>query len=147
METAYIVCGITAVSAILAPVATALINQIGSFHLTKSKLLFSSKFDAYKDFIACAATFPNNSSDNEILELNKYALSAMLLSGEKTHEALAAYSALLISHASDISNNNDMTEIAANAKKKAILGMLANAQKEAIEAMRKELVFGKWYRV
>ncbi len=128
METAYIVCGVTAVAAVLAPVASALITQIGSFNLEKSKLLFSSKFDAYKGFIACASLFPLNPSSEEMQELHKCISSAMLLSSVETHKALSIYSSLLLSADNDIA-------------------ALADAQRNAILSMKKELLFCKWYRV
>lgn len=86
-----IVALITAIAAILAPLATAIINRVSEYRLRTLELFFNEKAQAYKQYLDITSRFPPNPSSNDLQELNSAMNQATLYSSEDTSKMMALY--------------------------------------------------------
>ena len=111
---------IAAITAIIAPTVTAVINQAGANRLRKSELFWNEKVKAYYEFISASCEFPDIKKDASRLEAAAYCAS--LFSTLETSNKLYKLSKELVSYA-----------------KSGDLGDVSNINAEALHAMREEI--------
>lgn len=114
---------LTGMSAIFSPILLAVVNHRHERKLKSMDLFFNSQVEAYKDFVFCASRLPKNPTDAELLKVYNSTMYATLFSSDDTLEKLGLCSAAAIA-------NTDSPEDVMH---------LANASRDAIFAMRKEL--------
>lgn len=86
-----IVALITAIAAILAPLITSVINQIGAHRLRALELFFEEKTKVYKQFLETTAQFPVFPTEDDVSKLNCALNLATLYSSRETGKAMSIY--------------------------------------------------------
>lgn len=126
-----IVALITAITAMVSPIITSIVTSKAAYKLKTAELFYTSKVKAFNHFIETAASFRfNNSTTDDILQLQNASLQAMLFSSNETRTQLAIYGKTLM----DIyeSAKNGSVELAKVTK-------LNEAQYATIKAMQIDL--------
>lgn len=93
---ALIASSITAISAIVAPVLTALITTRHEYKIKTIELFFHAKLNAYNKFIEVSSTLPSNPHEQDLQKLHNATAYASLLSSATTRSKISAYSYYLI---------------------------------------------------
>ena len=96
METALIIALLTVFSAIVAPVASALITQKWTYKIKKAEWFFNTRREAYKNFLDFISELSFSPSTEELTNLQKVASGAKMFSSAKTQNKMDVYISLLL---------------------------------------------------
>ena len=95
METALIIALLTVFSAIVAPVASALITQKWTYKIKKAEWFFNTRREAYKNFLDFISELSFSPSTEELTSLQKVASGAKMFSSAETQNKMDVYISLL----------------------------------------------------
>lgn len=96
METALIIALLTVFSAIVAPVASALITQIWTYKIKKAEWFFNTRREVYKNFLGFVSELSFSPSTEELTNLQKVASGARMFSSPETQDKMEVYISLLL---------------------------------------------------
>ena len=117
-----IVSGLTAVSAIVAPIAQAVIARRGAIRRDAMSMLYQSRLDAYTQFLSASYAYQASLSKETLLALYRSIDSAMLVASPASQEPIAALANLISGRAFDASDASARMEYSA-ARYRAVLAM------------------------
>ena len=86
----------TAIAAITAPVATALITQHSAYKIKFAELSFQAKVDAYLNFLTFTASFPCKPTKEDLLQLEEYSSAVLMFAPKEAQAQLSIYGNLLV---------------------------------------------------
>ncbi|MBQ9269717.1 MAG: hypothetical protein IJ206_09405 [Oscillospiraceae bacterium] len=123
MDVTVIIALIAAISAIIAPVVTALINHRSAYRVKTTELYFVARADSFRRLLGVASHYPVRPSADDMQALQDASAGAMLFSSPDTQEKIALYVSKLM--------GNDYSS--------ASISALSDAHKAAILAMQSDL--------
>ena len=103
METALIIALLTVFSAIVAPVASALITQIWTYKIKKAEWFFNTRKEVYKDFLGITSKLSFSPSAEELTNLQDAASGAKLFASVETQNKMEIYISFLLHNPTDVS--------------------------------------------
>ena len=96
METALIIALLTVFSAIVAPVASALITQMWTYKIKKAEWFFNTRREVYKNFLDFVSELSFSPSTEDLTNLQKAASGAKMFSSAETQNKIEVYISLLL---------------------------------------------------
>lgn len=99
-----IVSGLTAVAAIVAPIAQAVIARRGAIQRDAMSMLYQSRLDAYTQFLSAAYAYQASLSKETLLALYRSIDNALLVASSASQEPIAALANMISSRAFDASD-------------------------------------------
>ena len=125
MYVTIIVALIAAISAILAPVITALIQQRSAYHLSAAEWFFKERIAAYKELLSASDQCLKNPCADNIEALQRASNAALLFSTVDTQVAISKFGQLALSSDLRMSSNEQLKALSA-----ARLNMILAMQKD-----------------
>ena len=125
MYATIIVALIAAISAILAPVITALIQQRSAYRLAAAEWFFKERASSYKELLSAADQCLKNPCTDNIQVLRRASDAALLFSTIDTQAAISAFGQLILSSDLRTSSSQQLKALSA-----ARLNMMLAMQKE-----------------
>lgn len=125
MYATIIVALIAAISAILAPVITALIQQRGAYRLAAAEWFFKERAASYKELLSAADKCLKDLCTDNIQILQRASDAALLFSSIDTQTAISSFGQLVLSSNLKTASSEQMKALST-----ARLGMMLAMQKE-----------------
>lgn len=92
-----ILSALTAIIALVSPMATAVINNRAEYKRLSTKLFFASKMEAYKDFLSAASSASYPLTPEDLRQLTSASSRVLIFSSSGVQDAVSRYFAALLS--------------------------------------------------